>query len=887
MLQRLRSWIGALWRRSAFEDGMADELRFHLEAYAADLERAGVPAADAARRARLEFGNVDNVRAECRGSRGLLAVDTLEAHARDAFRRLRKTPAGTATMVCTLALCLGANLTIFGLVDAVLLRPLPLADSDRLVSVFNTYPRAGVPDDGSTLTNYYERRGRLPALPQLAMYRDGAANVGETGSTEREFLTRVSPEFFSTIGVAPALGRTFTEAETAFGNDAVAIVTDDYWKERLGADPGILGRTIRVDGVRMKIVGVLPGGFSFLSSKTRIYLPLSSPAEERMAERRHSGSSSHMIGRLGPGVTLATAQSQVDAHNAAVEGDNPRARFMADAGFRSLVVPLRASHVAAIRPTLLLVAAAVSALLLIGIVNVLTLLLISYADRGHELAVRQAMGATWRHVVGEVAAETLLISLLGGVLGLLGGAAGLRVLKQLGAARLPLGAHVQLDFRVAAAALGAIVLTGAALAVPLAWYRLRALMPDSTLRTRGATSGPAAARMRHGFVVAQIALASVLLATAGLLAASLRQVESVPAGFRPERVLSAQVSLPWQVYGDSASRYRFIDHVVNAMRSQPGVLSAGVATNVPLSGNSNKSSATVPEYRRAPGEAPHGIYAYGVAGDYFTTMGLSLREGRFLTAGDARVGSRACVVDEDFARRYWPHGDAVGQRLFQGGDARPDDEAYTVVGVVGAVKQAALTEAEALGAVYYPYSDRFDSAFYIVVRTARAPESLAPMLQRAVRAYDPELPVNNIRTMDTRVADSLVTRRSPALLAGLFSAVALLLIGIGTYGVLSYAVSQRRREIGVRMALGARPLQVQGQFMAVAAQLLLTGLVLGLPGAWMAGRAMQAILFQVPALHLVTLGATLGIVSIVTMAACIVPAYRAAHTSPAQVLAEI
>jgi predicted permease len=388
-------------------------------------------------------------------------------------------------------------------------------------------------------------------------------------------------------------------------------------------------------------------------------------------------------------------------------------------------------------------------------------------------------------------------------------------------------------------------------------------------------------------VVAQIALASVLLATAGLLGASLRQVESVPAGFRPERVLSAQVSLPWQVYGDSASRYRFIDHVIEAMRNQPGVLSAGVATNVPLSGNSNKSSATVPEYRRAPGEAPHGIYAYAVAGDYFTTMGMSLREGRFLTASDARVGARTCVVDEDFARRYWPQGSAVGHRLFQGSEAGPDDEAYTVVGVVGRVKQAGLTEDEAIGAVYYPYSDRFDSAIYIVVRTARAPESLAPMLQRNVRAYDPELPVNNIRTMDTRVADSLVTRRSPALLAGLFSAVALLLIGIGTYGVLSYAVSQRRREIGVRMALGARPVQVQGQFMAVAARLLVTGLVFGLPGAWMAGRAMQAILFQVPALHLATLGATLGIVSLVTMAACIVPAFRAAHTSPAQVLADI
>jgi predicted permease len=642
-----------------------------------------------------------------------------------------------------------------------------------------------------------------------------------------------------------------------------------------------------MDGARITVVGVLPPSFSFLSSKTRIYLPLSSPPEERMPERRHWGSSSHMIARLAPGATMAAAQSQVDAHNTAMEADNPKARVMADAGFRSLVVPLRASHVAAVRPTLLLVSAAVMSLLIIGVVNVLTLLLISYADRVHELAVRQAMGATWRHIVGEVAVETLLISVLGGVLGLASGAAGLRLLNQLGASRLPLGAHAQFDLRIALAALVAVIVIGAAIAVPLAWYRVSALLPDAALHTRGATASPAARRMRHGFVVAQIAMAVMLLATAGLLGVSLRQVESVPAGFRPGQVLSAQVTLPWQVYGDSASRYRFVDHVVNEMSGQPGVLATGVATNIPLSGNSNKSSATVPGYKRAAGEAPHGIYSYGVAGNYFQAMGLALREGRFLTSQDAHLGSRVCVVDEDFARRYWPRGGAVGQRLFEGSEAGRDSDAYVVVGVVGPVKQSGLAENETIGAVYYPYSDRFDSAMYIVLRTTQGPESLAPTLHRVVRAFDPELPVNNVRSMDTRVADSLITRRSPAMLAGLFSGVALLLIGIGIYGVLSYAVSQRRREIGVRMALGARPAQVHRQFVSIAVRLLAAGLAIGLPGGWMAGRAMQAILFHVPALHPFTFAATIGIVSLVTMAACLVPAYRAARTSPAAVLAEM
>jgi predicted permease len=887
MFPRLISRLRALRRRRAFEEGLSDELRFHLDAYADDLVRSGVSPGEAARRARLEFGSVDNVRADCREARGVLAIDALQSYGHDALRRLRAAPARTITMVATLATCLGANVAVFGLVDAVLLRPLPMADDDRLVSIHNTYPRAGVPDDGSTLTNYYERRGRLAALPSLAVYRGGAANVGEPGSTEREFLTRVSPDFFRTIGVVPALGRAFTEAETAFENDKVAIVTHGYWKEKLGADARVIGRSMRIDGARVRIVGVWPEGFSFLSSKVRIYLPLSSPPDERVAERRHSGSSTHMIGRLAPGATVAAAQAQVDAHNAAMEAGNPRAAFIADAGFRSLVVPLRASHVASVRPTLLLVGAAVASLLLIGVVNVLTLLLISYADRLHELAIRQAMGATWRHVVGEVAAETILISVIGGLLGLGVGAAGLRLLAQLGATRLPLGAHVQFDVRVAVAGLVGIVLIGAVIALPLAWYRVRAFVPDAVLHARGATAGPVARRMRHGFVVAQIALAVMLLATAGLLAVSLRQVEAVPTGFRPERVLSAQVSLPWRVYGDSASRYRFVDHVMDEMHAHPGVLAVGVATNVPLSGNTNKSSATVKELRTTLGEAPHGIYAYAVAGDYFTAMGLSLREGRFLTRDDVRLAPRVCVVDEDFARRYWPGGGAVGQRLFQGSEAGSDAEAYTIVGVVGRVAQAGLAANEAPGAVYYPYSDRFDSALYVVARTAQQPESLAPLLQRAVRTFDPELPVNNVRTMDTRVADSLVTRRSPALLAGMFAGVALLLIGIGIYGVLSYAVSQRRREIGVRMALGARPAQVRRQFTTMAARLLAAGLLIGLPGAWMAGRAMQAILFNVPALHPLTFAATACIVSIVSMAACIVPAYRAARTSPAEVLAEV
>ena len=308
---------------------------------------------------------------------------------------------------------------------------------------------------------------------------------------------------------------------------------------------------------------------------------------------------------------------------------------------------------------------------------------------------------------------------------------------------------------------------------------------------------------------------------------------------------------------------------------------------MPLSGNSGKSAATVEGHVRLPGESARGHYSYGVDGDYFAAMGFSLREGRFLTADDSRRSTRVCVVDEDFARYYWPHTSALGQHLFEGSEATTDAQSFTVVGVVGAVKQAGLTDQTAQGAVYYPYALSTDDRLFVVVRTSLRPESLGLALQKVVRQIDPELPVNDLRSMDTRIADSLVAQRSPALLAGIFSLIAILLVGVGTYGVLSYAVAQRRREIGLRMALGARPGQIRSQFLAVALRLLVAGTILGTIGAWLTGRAMQTLLFQVPPLHVATLAAAAGIIGAVSLVACLLPSQRATRISPVEALADL
>ena len=887
MWKRAWSVIRAAARRAQFEDGMSEELRFHIDEYTDELRRAGVPDAEAARQARLAFGNVDNVREDCRDARGLRVVDDLRRELAYAARLLRKTPGISATALATLALCLGANLTIFAVVHSILLRPLPFPSPDRLVLVFNAYPKAGVPDDGCSITNYYERRGRIPAFASLGAYRDGNGIIGEPGSTEREWITQVSPDFFATLGVAPAMGRALSDDDMSYEAARVVILTDAYWRQHFNADRSVLGRSLRVNGFRHTVVGVLPANYRFLSSKARLYFPLYSSPEDRGPDRRHSGSSTHMIARLKPGITLADGQAQVDAHNAAMERTNPEAKMIADAGFKTIVTPLHASHVAAIRPALLLVQAGALVLLLIGAVNLANLLMIRMSGRTRELAIRQAIGASRYRVLIELVVETSLLTVLGGLLGIGLGAAGTRLLAVLGAGHLPLGAQIVFDGRVAAIGLSTALVIGILAGAVIGWCSLRTQESNALhLESRGATASRAAQRLRHGFVVAQIALAFVLLSGAGLLALSLGKVMALAPGFTPENVLSGHVSLPGSTYPQGTSILAFTDRLTQTLGATPGVRAVGITTNVPLSGNDIKSAARVKGHSFAPGESLHGHYSYGVGGDYFTAMGLPLEEGRYLTAADVHSATRACVVDQDFARRYWPNGGALGQRVFRGSDEGPDAEAFTVVGVVGAAKQADMTEDAAQGAIYYPLAHQLDSELYVVLRTSIPPDAFAPTLQQVVRRIDKDLPVSDIQSMDTRITESLVARRSPALLAAIFSGLAVLLTAIGTYGVLSYAVSQRRREIGLRIALGARPDQVRRQFLSAALRLLAAGTVLGLAGAWATGHALQTLLFRVPAVHVATLAITIAVMTTVSLTACLLPARRAARISPMEALAE-
>jgi predicted permease len=822
--------------------------------------------------------------ADSRPDRGAGWLDGLGRDLRHSVRMLLKQPGFAATALATLALCIGANVAIFAVVDAVLLRPLPFPESERLVSVFNAYPRAGVERSSSSVANYYDRRSAIKAFAGVATYSEGSVIVGDAGAPQRVPIGRVTPDFFATLGVPLAMGKTFTDAEMAYGPDEVAVLTDAFWRNHFNADPNVLGRKFFNDGLAVTVIGVLPRDFRFLSSRAQFFRPGSHFPDQKDPKNRHNNNA-EMLARLAPGVTLADAQAQIDAFNAQQLTDDPVASLVKGAGYRTTVHSLHADHVRTVKPMLALLQGGVLFLLLIGAVNLANLLLIRASGRLKELAVRQALGATRWHIAREVSVETVLLAVTGGVLGLALGAVGIRLLATLGTDRLPLGATIQFDGRVAAISLIGAFVVGALLAVPVIWLNLHAkLAPSLQIETRGGTSSRAAQRVRHGFIIAQVALAFVLLSGAGLLGVSLKRVLETHAGFNPDNLLTGQIALPWKNYKDDASRLAFVERLLPALRALPGVTQVAINSGLPFSGSGTNDSAVALEGQLIKsGESIRAHYLSAATSEYWAAMNIPLVRGRLLEDADNQRKQRVCVVDQAFADRYWPGADPIGRRLTTGA-AFKEEEATTVVGVVASVKQKELAETLGHGAIYFPYAKFNANSFALVMRTSLPPASLAATVRKTILQLDPELPIDDLRPMQARIDESLIARRSPAVLAGVFAGVALLLAAIGTYGVLAYAVTQRQREIGVRMALGALPQQVRMQFLRLGAKLLLAGVALGALGGWAAGRAMQSVLFEVGPARAEIFVLTAAVMAVVVLLASLLPSQRAARVSPMEAL---
>jgi len=865
---------------------MSEEIRQHLEMQTEANCAAGMSPDEASQAAQREFGGVEQVKENYRDEFRLKLLEDCWRDLRHSVRGLWRERSFTVTVLVIFALCLAANVVIFSIVNGILLRPLPFRDPGRLVTVYDSYPTGNLDHGGASPLHYLERTARIPAFEETAAFVNWTVTLGGAGAPESTALADVTPSFFRLLGVSAALGRTFTAEDGTAGRDHVIVISDQVWHNRFNADPAVVGRTIRIDDDLFTVIGVMPTGFHFLSQPANIWTPLHFTADDLKANQRYR-TGMEMIARLRPGVALAEAQSQVDALNALpVEGD-VLAELVHKMGYHTVIRDLHADHVAALKPVLLLLQASVFCLLLIGTINLSNLMLLRADARGKEFGVRRALGASGFQLARALVVETLVLAFGGGLLGLGLGAVALRSLGFLWPARVPIDAVPALDITTSVAAIGASLGFGLLLAFPaVVQARQGNLSVTLSRESRSGTATRGVQRFRHALIIGQIAIAFVLLAATSLLGLSFARVLAVHPGFRPENILTGTIALPWSGHQEPRQRIAFVEKLLAALRVQPGVTSVGICTRLPFSGaDTNDFSTFVIEGRLLSTDERSALhYNRGVGGDYFATLGVPLLKGRFLNDADALQGNKVCVIDETIARRYWPNGDAVGHRLTFD-IVNPKKEDYsTVVGIVGSVKQNGLDDRNGFGVVYYPNVLFPALDFTVAVRTAQAPEAAVSSLRGEVLRIDPALPVTDVKTMAARVSESLDARRIPLLLAATFAGAALVLAATGIYGVLAYQVSQRRREIGVRLALGAQPKQILHQFLGLGIRLLAVGLPLGLVGAWFASRLMAGLLFGVGPMNPVVIGGAAMMLGSVAMLACWLPSRRASQVAPVEAL---
>jgi predicted permease len=822
-------------------------------------------------------------------------MDTLRQDLRFALRLLWKDRSFAATSILTLALCIGANTAIFAVVRSVLLRPLPYPEAERLVFSYDSFPGAGVERAGTSVPNYVDRQTMVKAFESQALYQWSGYSVGEGSATEGVTAMGVTPSFFTVLRTGPYRGRVFSDAETVSGRDRVVVLSHSYWQRAYAGRDSAIGSNIRLNGERYAIIGVMPEGFAFLNPVVQLWTPLAFSAEDRSEDRRYS-QNHEQIARLAPGATLAQAQQQIDAQSRRnLENAGPLRALLANARYRAIVVSLEADMVRSIRRTLHLLWGGVLFVLLIAAANITNLVLVRATGRMKELATRHALGAGHVRMARQLLTETLLLTVIGGLLGLALGAWSLRGISTLGLSDLPRGHEIGMDWVVIAFTFGLALLQGIVIsAVPL--IQLAGLNLNIVLREDGrtGTAGRGAGVVRRALVTVQVALAFVLLIGAGLLFASFRQLLAVDVGFRTDHVLTGTFGLPNARYGDDAKRAAFAPRLLDAVGRLPGVAAVGVVSSLPFGYGSSSSVIVAEGYVMAPGESvvsPHSVTA---TPGYFETLGAPLRRGRFFTAADTATAPGVVIIDERLAKKFFPNVDAVGRRMFL--PDRPEDlvkpgpnvKWLTVVGVVGNMKLRELVEGEEsrVGAYYRPFAQAPTGGVGLVIRTVGDPMQAASGVRQALSSLDPELLFGDVTTMPDRIARTLQPRRAPMLLSLGFGAVALLLASVGIYGVLAYQVSQRTREIGIRMTLGSDASSILRLIFREGAALVLIGLLAGAGGALALRQVIASQLYGVGALDPLVLGSVGLVLALAAFIACLAPARRAARVDPVVALAQ-
>ena len=878
------------------------ELRFHLEERIDELVAEGMPRERAEALARERFGDVADVRAACeqidaatdrrRSQRERL--DALARQVRMAARALLRRPTFALIAIATLALGSGAATAVFSLVYGVLLRPLPFPEPAQLVAVMHTLNIEGArsvdqSDAGFLLYDRY-----ATAFASAGVYRNADVNVvtggaaGASGTAERVVATGVSVGLLPTLGVTPLLGRGFVTGEDRVGVPRVVVISEGMWRRTFGADPAIVGRRVTIDGAAREIVGVMPGAFRYPSTTTQLWFPL--PLDPARAT---PGSFNYThVARLRPGVTAERARAELARLLPRVmdeyPGGIPRAMFER-VQLQPVVMPLRDAVVGDVGRLLWILLGSAVLVLLVACANVASLFLVRVEEGQRELAVRDALGAGRVALLTQYVGEALVLSMAGGAAGVVLAALAVRLLRRLpSGSALPRLEEVGIDGTVLLFALGTAVVSAVAVSV-LPLLRARTMSVAAVLRDSGRanTAGARRQRARSTLVVAQVALALVLVAGSGLMARSFARLRDVRPGFDAEPVLAVRLALPRAEYATAASRTQLYERLLASVRALPGVREAGLTTWVPLTGDNSNSAVWVEDRAAADADAVPPVHEQvNVSGGWFAAMGVPLLAGRTLGAADAARPSTDVVVSRAFAERYWPGRSPLGKRIRPGLDGTPW---YTIVGVVGDVHLTAL-DRPANDAVYLPLvTTEADTTFVpnavaLTIRTDGDPAALVGPVRQAVRALDATLPTYDERPMAATVYAAAARTRFTMLLLGVASAVALALGAIGIYGVMAYGVSLRQREIGVRMALGARPADVSRMISRQGVRLATAGVVIGLAGALVLTRFLRGLLYDVSPTDPLTLGATCGVLLGVALVASWLPARRAAALPPVEAL---
>jgi putative ABC transport system permease protein len=783
---------------------------------------------------------------------------------------LLKNPGFTLIAVMTLALGIGANTAIFSVVNGVLLSALPYPQPEQLAMVWCDNRRQGIPDDITSYPNFVDWRDRNKTFQGMAGMTSSNFQLTGVGEPEEIRAATVSVNYFQVIGVAPMLGRGFTAEEERPGANNIVILSHALWQRRFGGDPGILNKTISLSGEPNTVVGIMPPKFQF-PENTEMWRPLA-PSDRTRAAR--FGFFLPVVGRLKPGVTRAQAQADLD-----VIANQIEQQFPDMAGYGVNVVPVLEQTVGAIRRALMILFVAVSFVLLIGCANVANLLLARAAVRRREVAVRAALGAGRWRIVRQLLTESMMLAVLGGALGVLLAWWGLRLLVDLSPANIPRIENIRLDGRVLWFTLGLSLLTGLIFGLAPALQTTH-LKLSETLKDggRAGAGGRSAQRIRGILVVAEVALTLALLVCAGLLVRSFWRLQQVDPGFKTDNLLTLRLTLPRSRYRDGAQAVAFFEQLQERLAALPGVVSASVATDIMLRKLATSSNFTIENRPQDPSELALELPFDRVLPNYFQTMGIQLLRGRAFTAQDGRDSPRVAIVNETFVKRYFPNDDPIDKR-FTFGDAGPNAQWITIVGVVRDTKRQGIDQPIRIES-WMPLAQSPAGSMDVVLRTTGDPLALSQAAREAVWSLDRDLPIPRIQTMEQNLSARVAQRRLNMLLLGVFALVALVLAAVGIYGVMSYAVTQRKNEIGIRTAMGAQTRDVLRLVLGEGMKLALAGVALGLIATLALTRLMASLLFGVNATDPLTFAAIAGLLIGVALMACLIPAWRATKVDP-------